>query len=162
MKVSKNNLIFKFSLSLLIPLIIFLLAHSCIHKKEEVIFEQKIVFQDDKWNRFHYIMQNIPILDTTSRYQIALDIAYLPNVSCKEIPLIFTIISPDSALSHVRPLADLSQSDHSPYSILIYPTKYFNQKGDYTFRFFQKSTQFDIDGIKSVTLKVVRIPEPRK
>ncbi len=162
MKQVKKHFIPHYLFLVFISLIITLSLSQCRKKKEVVIAEKSIVFTNNKWNRFNYIEEKFEINDTISRHQIVMDIHYLPYLSCKEIPLIFTIISPDSSISHIRHTLNFSQSVASPFSIVIHPAKYFNHKGIYSLKFFQKTSQYDIEGVEKLDLKIIRVPEQEK
>ena len=153
MKIKIEKLNFK----IITLLILSILIVSCNGNQQNILAEKKTIFKENKWNRFHYITHEIDIQDTISPFQIELEIDYLPSLSAKDIPVIFSIISPDGAESHIRTNLDLSKSTETPFSSIIHPQKYFNQSGKYSYRFFQKTSQYDIECFKSVTMKIVKI-----
>lgn len=162
MKTIKKSFNPLFLLLIIIFLSFSILTTGCGGNSPQVVVEKKTVFKDANWNRFHYITHKIDIEDTVSRHEIQLEIEFLPEISTREIPIIFSITSPDSSLSHIRTKINLSENPKSPYTQIIHPAKYFNQKGQYTFHYFQKTSKFDLYGIKSVTMKIVRVPEKDK
>lgn len=162
MKMIKKSFHPLFLLLIIISLSFSILNTGCRGNSPQVIAEQKTIFKDGNWNRFHYITHIIDIQDTISRHEIQLEIDFLPEISTREIPVIFSITAPDSSLSHIRTKINLSENTKSPYIQTIHPAKYFNQKGKYTFHFFQKTYKFDLSGIKSVTMKIVRVSEKNK
>lgn len=162
MKTIKKSFNPLFLLLIIIFLSFSILTTGCRGNSPQVVVEKKTEFKDGNWNRFHYITHKIDIEDTVSRHEIQLEIDFLPEISTREIPVIFSITAPDSSLSHIRTKINLSENPKSPYTQIIHPAKYFNQKGQYTFHYFQKTSKFDLYGIKSVTMKIVRVPEKDK
>lgn len=145
-----------------ILLILSVLIVSCTTDQQKIFAEKKTIFKENRWNRFQYITHEIIIQDTISPFQIELEIDYLPSLSTQYIPIIFSIISPDSAQSHIRTNLDLSKSTQTPFLSIIHPQKYFNQSGKYTFQFFQKTSQYDIEGVKSITLRIIKTQAEKK
>lgn len=139
------------------------LVSGCKQSGDDVVGDFKHVFPAEKWLRFNdngndiesnYIIHEVDIEDTAAVYTITLDFRYTPRISENNIPLVFSVISPDGEESHVRPTLLINDKNRGLVSKVVYPVKYFKVPGTYKIRFFQKTTKMVIDGAVSTNVKV--------
>lgn len=142
-----------------------LLFTGCVGTGEEIVGSYTHEFPNGKWLRFsengddveaYYIVHDVEIKDTAAAYTITLDFTYTPRLSEMNIPIVFSVISPDGEESHVRPTLLITDVNRGLISKVIYPVKYFKTPGIYKIQFFQKTTKVVIDGAVSTKVKVVK------
>ncbi len=137
----------------------------CKQSGDEVVGDFTHEFPAEKWLRFNesagdvesnYIIHEVDIEDTAAVYTISFDFRYTPRISETNIPLVFSVISPDGEESHVRPTLLINDKNRGLVSKVVYPVKYFKVPGTYKIRFFQKTTKMAIDGAVSTNVKVTK------
>ena len=135
----------------------------CTGVQDKVVGDFTYTFPAEKWMRFNetagdvvsnYIVHEFDIEDTAAAYTITLDFRYTPQVSETEIPIVFSVFSPDGEESHVRTTLTITDKNKGFVSKVVYPVKYFKTQGTYKIQFFQKTTKMLIDGAVSTNVKV--------
>lgn len=154
----------------------FILLFACItlcncgsSHREKVILESKRTFTEAKWNRFKEFINEVEIKDTTANYAIILEAVVTPDIVTDNIPIVFSIYSPDGGESHTLSTIYLNNqtefnNEDAPASdrvILhnVYASKTFNASGKYRFKYYQKYPKYDLEGIKSITLRIKTVPK---
>lgn len=169
----KNMVSKKFINNLFICLACSVLLLSCGNKKEEVVFEQTITFNNSNWD---FTQRNLEfdgnISDTIAPYRIEAELKYGPDDErVDEMPLSFAITGPDGAKHAVQSgfifnndpentdIAKETQKASQTQSRIIYEKKYFNCSGTYHFRISRYSPKFDNYNIQSLTIRVVKLAQ---
>ena len=137
--------------------------------KEKTILEHKHVFPEQKWNRFQEFKHEVEIKNTDIMYGISLEVVCTPDIETDNIPIVFSIYSPEGGEAHTLSTIYLKErmsftGDETPTGdriILhtIYPARSFTEEGTYTLKFYQKVPKYDLIGVKSGTIRMYTVPE---
>ena len=171
-KTDKKNLLFcrkkimkKFSSFLLLFLAILIFA-GC---KNSVVYEEKVIFQNDNWAwEYKAINFKAPLISSKDPYSIILDLELvgIPNIDI--IPIAFSMTTPKGGKTIKSPMINfnspkepyiIKNSKEKIYRLTVYPKKYFSETGEYTFEVNQFSTKADNYGIHSLTLRIEKVKE---
>lgn len=158
-----------FSTIVILLLVSVLLCGCGGSHKEKTILEHKHVFPEQKWNRFQEFKHTVDIKNTEIMYGIELEVVCTPDIQTNNIPIVFSIYSPEGGEAHT--LSTIYLNDRSSFSgdeategdrvILhtIYAARNFNEEGTYTLKFYQKVPKYDLIGVKSVKIRMYTVPE---
>lgn len=156
--------------TLFVLLISCLTLCNCGHSnKEKIILESKRTFTEAKWNRFKQFINEVEITDTSANYAIILEAVVTPDIVTDNIPIVFSIYSPDGGESHTRSTIYLNpQTEFNNAEIpagdrviqhKVYASRSFYASGKYKFKYYQKYPKYDLEGIKSITLRIKTVTE---
>lgn len=132
-------------------LIISVLVLSC---QKPITFEHP--FADERWNRFNYITDSVDIQDVESEYRVVLEVDFNEKLLYKEIPFAFLIFSPDGGSSAMKTQLRLPEESAAVSEQVILSKKYFKTPGFYKFRYYQLSDRYDLEGVRKLTLKIIK------
>lgn len=152
---------------LLILSILFLVSISCQHKnKEKVIFEKSFYFQKKSWNRFQKDSIEFNIKDTHSEYDIIAEIEHEKIQDMNVLPISISIYAPDQSFSSFATSIALTNKDgkyigkdNNSFITVnqnIISKRVFQEAGTYKIVFNQRTSKYNIIGVKSLKLKVVK------
>ena len=150
-----------------------LFLFSCKQKKDDIVFEQTVNFENSNWDFTQRTLEfTAHITDTISPHRIEMELKYGDDDErVDQMPVSFTVTAPDGGKSTVSSaFVFVAQEDESDLTSQakqfsgsqireLYSKKYFNRSGDYHFRLNRHSDKFDNYNIQSLTLRVIRLPE---
>lgn len=156
-----------FSTIIILLLASLLLVNCGSSRNEKTIMEHKHVFPENKWNRFQEFKHEVEITDTETMYGISLEVVCTPNIKTDNIPVVFSIYSPEGGESHTLSTIYLNQNssfvsdkESKEDRILlhtVYSARNFNEQGTYRLKFYQKVPKYDLEGVKSVTIRMYTV-----
>ena len=152
----------------IIYFIILLISSSLLvacswNNKEKVIMEKTLTFTNNNWDFPHQIInftEEIP--ETSAPCKVILEMNHEAGLEPATLPVTVTITSPEGSESSKRAVFNFFENvNDSITSCIAYKEKYFNTEGKYKFRLYRKYSKYDLYGIKSVTIKVIQIPNKK-
>ncbi len=150
-----------FSVVILLSMVV--LSTGCSNKKERVMAEDTYVFENSDWNfDDKFVSFNLDIADVSSPCKIILEVEKEDYLDIDMLQLIITITSPEGGESQRRVnllFNEEGKENSKTVSVEAYRKKYFTSPGKYNFRIYRKYEKFNLYGIKSLTVKVVKLPE---
>lgn len=150
-----------FSTILLVTTILF---SGCSERKEKVVMEKTVTFENNDWD---FTKKNIhfeaDIPDIKEPCMILIEINHEATIEPVSLPITVTITSPEGAESSKRAVVNFMEKTNDTLTTAIaYKEKYFNMGGIYKFRLYRKYPKFNLYGVKSVTVKVIKLPKEKK
>lgn len=141
-------------------------------QKEKVIFEKNYELKNDQWTYADTLNYAFNIADTMAIYDIVLDINHTPQYPMQNLYMnIYTKFPTGERLKQLLniDLADNTgkwqgdcNSKECHLTIPIQPNAYFNKAGEYTITLEQYMREANLNGVKSVRLKLVDKEQKRK
>ena len=137
---------------------------SCQHK--DTIFEKRIDFKDNTWNRFDILKFDVPVEDTLTEYDIYADIRHASFYPFANLLINFSIAMPSSEERVQHHDFKLRNQDGSFVANgmgdlwdIAFPlmTKFvFPQKGNYHIEIENLMTKFDTPGMMQFGIIIIR------
>ncbi len=159
-----NN--FKLIATPLILLTFMAILSSCVNGEKPIIYES-VTFENDNWNfedRIQKFTTQIPRQENACA--VTVDITVDPiHFKIEELPITMSVYAPSGSESHrsgkfifnEKGSRSVQDGEWITYSVDVYPEKYFSESGDYQFHLLQKSSRYDMNGVKKVAVKVTEI-----
>lgn len=148
----------------LFVLVFSMIIMSCGPK---VIFDSKTKLNTEGWTYKDGIDFGVNISDSTSAYDMILEIGFDPNFSYENVYFLISTDFPESIATQDSVSFQLSDSKgqwNGDCSSSLCSTQfilqhgiYFKELGDYTFGFSQFSRDENLKGMKSLGLKIVEV-----
>ncbi len=150
---------------LVILLIFSSLFFGCsLGNKEKVIMEKTLTFENNNWDFPHQTVNFIEeIPETNAPCKIVLELNHDLNIEPTTLPITVTITSPDGSETSRRASFNfLENVNDSITSCVAFKEKYFNTEGRYKFGLYRKYSKYDLYGVKSITVKVIKQPTDKE
>lgn len=137
--------------------LITLLFASC---SQPVVFEHTEVFNNQIWNRFHFIELDVPVADADALYDLALDFTHSEDYPSDHIAVNFTVYFSSGGMrsrDYTFRLQDGSQNWTGEKSDKGFKQRFtlisdmqFPEAGTQRIRIESKMTKFDMPGVVSL------------
>ncbi|MEG2070037.1 MAG: hypothetical protein RR034_01520 [Bacteroidales bacterium] len=170
MKMINNGKIY---IGLIILLIFSVFTISCSRNKEKILVEKTISFPGNDWNYEQRVLFfDAIITDTTSPCRVELEIEYDTLNELDKLPVTLSINHSGGAKSAIKSGFVFKKTENSMKGtssdlfqkkvVVFFKEKYFNHSGHYTFEVYRYSPKYNNYGFKSLTLRVIKLPESAK
>ena len=133
--------------------------------KEKVLDIQTTTFMNDNWDFEHRKLTFDAELNTEKPCKIILELLCTKELIAEQVPLTFSIYAPDGAEFHTSAFANFTshydgitngaKGDSKIYTVELYKSKYFNEKGKYKFQLLQTHDKYNLLGIRTAILKII-------
>jgi hypothetical protein len=144
-------------------MIIFLSFAFFSCNKEKIVGSQSQTFTNNDWNWSEKdIYFHLNIDENKDPYKVVFDIHHDKGIDFSQLSFVMIITAPDGAetAKNIIPQYDKILDETGTISTVVaYPEKYFNQKGEYTFWIYRRYEKYNFFGISSVELKILTIPK---
>lgn len=152
------------SFKLILFLCFFTAMVSCQHK--DVIFEKRVTFKNNSWNRFNILKYDFQVSDTLTEYDIYLDVRHASFYPYENLLINFAIMSPSTeerVRSHDLKLRDKTGNflgegtgDIWDISFPLMTRFVFIHSGTYHIGIENLMTKYETEGVMDVNLVVQR------
>ncbi len=160
--------IFTFKCLLAIFSCFIILFSSCSHNNEPIVYKEK-TFSDHNWNFEQRIINfEAEIARSEAPYALILDLKVDPETfKLSQLETTVSVHTPAGSESHrisTFLFADIgtpktTENGITTYSLKAYPEKYFSETGLYKFSILQKSNNYDMHGVHSIALRIMKKEE---
>ena len=149
------------NLLLLTVLCLSLLLSGCLGKRKGApFFEESVTFANRNWNYEHRIQEfKIEIKSSEKPYKVFFEIEHMQGIDLTGLHFAVFFISPtggESSRNLIPRYGDILDLEGTRSTVTAYQEKYFNESGVYTFRIHRRYPKYDLYGVKSLTLKLIK------
>jgi len=160
-KLYHNFILFKF-------VIIACIASGCNTSNEKIITQETFSFLNDNWDFNQRILNFEKEINTEKPCKIILNLCCTKEFSAEELSITLSLYDSEGSefsdqkkfnFKTKKNIVEEVDDNLTIYTLTIYPKKYFHIKGMYKFRLLRTYTNYNLLGIKNITVKVVEIKE---
>ena len=155
----------------LIFIVTLCVTTSCNHDKEKVIAQETFSFLNDNWNFEQRLIIFEKEINTNKPCKIVLDLCCTKEFTAETLPVTLSLYDVEGSEFHrnntfnftmKKDMTEKVEGNLTTYTLTIYPKKYFTVKGKYKFRLLHTYYNYNLLGVRSVTVKVLEMKETEK
>jgi gliding motility-associated lipoprotein GldH len=149
-------------------LVVSCITTSCNSEKEKVIAQETFSFLNDNWNFEQRLILFEKEIKTNKPCKIVLDLVCTKEFTAEKLPVTLSLYDAEGGETHRTNTFDFVQKkevtekvegDLTTYSLSLYSKKYFNINGKYKFRLLHTYHNYNLLGIRNITIKVIELKE---
>jgi gliding motility-associated lipoprotein GldH len=153
---------------LLVFIVISCITVSCNSNEERVIAQETFSFLNDNWNFEQRLIIFEKEIDTDKPCKIVMDLCCTKEFTAEKLPVILSLYDVEGSESHrtnifnfkiKKDMTEKVEGNLTTYTLTVYPKKYFSVKGKYKFRLLHTYYNYNLLGIRSVTVRVLEMKE---
>ncbi|MDR1113459.1 MAG: hypothetical protein LBL18_06865 [Bacteroidales bacterium] len=139
---------------------------SCHTAKEKVIAQETFSFLNDNWNFEQRLITFEKEVDSDKPCKVVLDLLCTKEFTAETLPVTLSLYDSEGGEAHrsntfnfvqKKDMTEKTEGDLTVYSLPVYAKKYFNVHGKYKFRLLHTYYNYNLLGIRSITVKVIEL-----